>query len=255
MAEDKKSFIMYTSYKEPIEGLTLEERGLLFSALFEYAETAVVPELEGAVKMAFLFIKTQIDRDSEKYEKTVQKRKEAGKKGGRPSFETTEEKANGFFEKQTKAKKANGFSEKQKNPVDDNVNDNDDVNVNDIYTSSTKAEEVVNITASSAGEVFKTYESEIGVVTPMVIEVLTGFNLSDELKVHAIRDASEHNKKTLKYIAAILKRYESEGVKVVADASRGSPKKGDRAEKESNYDFDEIERIELQRRLNGKDGS
>lgn len=42
----------------------------------------------------------------------VEKRREAGKLGGRP-------KANGFSEKQEKAKKANGFSEKQKKTVND----------------------------------------------------------------------------------------------------------------------------------------
>ena len=49
-----------------------------------------------------------MDRDNEKYQSTVEKRRESGKLGGRPST-----KANGFSEKQTKAKKP------------DNVNDND----------------------------------------------------------------------------------------------------------------------------------
>ena len=59
--------------------------------------------------MAFSFIRERMDRDSAAYMEKVEKRREAGKLGGRP-------KANGFSEKQEKAKKANGFSEKQNNP-------------------------------------------------------------------------------------------------------------------------------------------
>jgi uncharacterized phage protein (TIGR02220 family) len=61
--------------------------------------------------MAFMFISEQIKRDKEKYMQVCEKRKEAGKKGGRPKKEKTEEKANGFSENQMENKKANGFSE------------------------------------------------------------------------------------------------------------------------------------------------
>ena len=76
-----------------------------------------------------MHLKSRIDKDTEKYAKTIEKRKEAGKLGGRP-------KANGSTEKQEKAKKANGFSEKQNNPVyvNDNVNVNDNVLKDKTYT-------------------------------------------------------------------------------------------------------------------------
>ncbi len=77
--------------------------------------------MDGMTRMAFSFIKVQMDRDSEKYQATVEKRRESGKLGGRPST-----KANGLSEK---AKKANGFSEKQtKAKKHDNEYDNDNVN-------------------------------------------------------------------------------------------------------------------------------
>lgn len=108
---------------------------MLFTAIMQYASGDALPEMDGMTGMAFSFIKSKMDRDFEKYQQTVEKRKEAGKLGGRP-------KAKGFEEKQEKAKKANGFSEKQtkaKKPDNDNVNDNDNDNVNDkknIYTAS-----------------------------------------------------------------------------------------------------------------------
>lgn len=118
MAGDKNSFVMYTEYLKHIQKLSMEQRGELFTAILSYAAGDDVQELDAAADMAFGFIRERMDRDSAAYMEKVEKRREAGKLGGRP-------KANGFSEKQTKAKKANGFSKKQNNPdtVTDNVTD------------------------------------------------------------------------------------------------------------------------------------
>ncbi|WP_343085124.1 DUF6291 domain-containing protein [Blautia producta] len=126
----KNSFVIYTDYMEQVELLTMEQRGILFTSIMAYASEKELPDMDGMTKMAFSFIKATMDRDMEKYRQTVEKRKEAGKLGGRP-------KADGSSEKQSKAKKANGFLEKQdkaKKPDNDSVNDNDNVNVNDKKT-------------------------------------------------------------------------------------------------------------------------
>lgn len=127
----KNSFVMYTDYMEQINLLDMEQRGMLFTAIMQYASGEILPEMDGMTAMAFSFIKSRMDKDFEKYQQTVEKRKEAGKLGGRP-------KANGFEEKQEKAKKANGFSEKQtKAKKPDNEYDNDNVNdKKNIYTAS-----------------------------------------------------------------------------------------------------------------------
>ena len=117
----RDSFVLYTEYMAQIELLNMEQRGELLTAIMNHALGRASPELDAVTSMAFSFIRARMDRDGEKYEKTVEARKEAGKMGGRP-------KANGFSEKQTKAKKANGFSEKQtkaKKPVYDPDNDPD----------------------------------------------------------------------------------------------------------------------------------
>ena len=121
----KNSFVLYTEYLQNIELLSMEQRGELFTAIMHYASGKEVGDLDGMVKMAFSFIRSQMDRDNEKYQDKLEKRREAGKKGGRPA------KAKAFSEKQTKAKKANGFSEKQKNPDNVDVDDNEDVNDNE----------------------------------------------------------------------------------------------------------------------------
>lgn len=98
----KNSFVLYTDYMEQMELLTMEQRGILLTALFAYQSGADPPQMDGVTAMAFSFIKARIDKDNERYEKTCDARREAGKQGGRP---TKAKKANGFFEKQTKAKK------------------------------------------------------------------------------------------------------------------------------------------------------
>ena len=130
----KDSFVLYTEYMEQIELLSMEQRGVLLTAIFAYVSDMALPDMDGITKMAFAFIKSRIDKDTEKYAKTIEKRKEAGKLGGRP-------KANGSSEKQEKAKKANGFSEKQNNPVydNDNVNVNDHVLKDKTYTCAFEA--------------------------------------------------------------------------------------------------------------------
>lgn len=126
----KESFVLYVKYLDNIEMLSMEQRGILITALMSYVAGKDIPDMDGMTAMAYSFIKSQIDRDFEKYEETCRKRSESGKLGGRP-------KAKDYEEKQRKAKKANGFSEKQNNPDNDNEYDND--NENDIKNKYTCA--------------------------------------------------------------------------------------------------------------------
>ena len=114
----KESFVIYVKYLGNIKALSMEQRGVLFTALMKYVSGQTLPEMDGITAMAFSFIKSQIDEDLRKYEEKCQKRSEAGKLGGRPK---EAKKANGFEEKQIKAKKANGYFAFEKNPEYDNV--------------------------------------------------------------------------------------------------------------------------------------
>ena len=109
---------MYTEYLKHVQKMDMEQRGKLFTAILCYAAGEKLPELDAASDMAFSFIQDRMDRDNAAYIQKCEKRREAGKLGGRP-------KANGSDENQVKAKKANGFSEKQNNPDTDNEPDND----------------------------------------------------------------------------------------------------------------------------------
>lgn len=64
--------------------LTLQQKGKLLDAIFEYSEKNKETKLEPVVKMAFNFIKEDIDINQEKYEARVKRNRENGQKGGRP---------------------------------------------------------------------------------------------------------------------------------------------------------------------------
>lgn len=122
--ELQKGFVLYYDYREHLALLSDEERGRLLMALLDYAENGKEQELDGAARMAFSFIRAQMDRDAAKYARTVESRRKAGKQGGRPP------KANESDENQSEAKKANGFTENQSEAKKPDTNTNINTNIN-----------------------------------------------------------------------------------------------------------------------------
>lgn len=63
--------------------------------------------------------------------------------------------------------------------------------------------------------VFKTYENEIGILTPITAEDITATLKDDKIPgdwiVEAIHEAARNNKRNWKYVAAILKRWKVDG--------------------------------------------
>lgn len=94
----RANFVLYTEYLEHIKLLTMEQRGALLTAVLCYASGDELPEMDGMTNMAFSFIKSRIDRDTAAYLEKIEKRREAGKLGGRP-------KTKDISQKQEKAKK------------------------------------------------------------------------------------------------------------------------------------------------------
>lgn len=79
----KDSFVLYNDIRAPIEQLTMEERGELFTAILDYTEFGELPRFGSnkVLAIAFSFVQAALDRDAEKWEKKRAARSEAGKKG------------------------------------------------------------------------------------------------------------------------------------------------------------------------------
>ena len=86
--------VFYFDIRPCIKRLTLEEKGKLFESILDYAELGAVPELDGALGVAWDFIQPKLDRDAGQYDKKVEQKKfavfarEVKKAGGvPPTFE------------------------------------------------------------------------------------------------------------------------------------------------------------------------
>jgi hypothetical protein len=116
---DKKSFILYIERRKEIEMLSNEQCGILFKAIFEYADTGNVIDIDDlAVKLMFSVFKAQINREAEKWEEVRKRRSEAGKKSG-------ESRRNKSEQNRTKRTNVHFVEQEQtKRTVNVNVNDN-----------------------------------------------------------------------------------------------------------------------------------
>lgn len=115
---EKSGFLLYKEQYDGVSLLSMEERGELLTAIYEYQINGnVSTDLSVSASMAFQFIKGQFERDTQKYNETCAILRENGKLGGRPRKKQTE--PNGSSE--TKR-----FLEKPKNhdTVTDTVTDN-----------------------------------------------------------------------------------------------------------------------------------
>ena len=91
----KDNFLLKTSQSKVFKELSDEDAGKLIKGIFDYVETKIVT-LEGYLKIIFIPIKDEIDKNEEKYESVCEKNRLNGKKGGRPKKEENPKKPNGF---------------------------------------------------------------------------------------------------------------------------------------------------------------
>lgn len=123
------SFILYTSYYAIIEGLTDEQLGKLMRAIFIYARDGEVINLEPTLRMAFAFIKDDMERNQAKYnEKREKLRANAQKRWQKKQLDANAEEPQ---QKHTKAYKSMQLDANAEIALhNDNVYDNEYVNDN-----------------------------------------------------------------------------------------------------------------------------
>lgn len=119
----KKSFIFNVEWQEILLGYPSEVRLEVYDAIIEYVASGTILELKPMAKMAFSFIKKEIDYNTCKYNDIVAKRSEAGKKAMNKRYNkdvtnlTNDSKSNKCYQDATN--------------LTVNDNDNDNVNVNE----------------------------------------------------------------------------------------------------------------------------
>lgn len=75
----KPGVMFYFNVRPCLKRLDIAEKGRLFEAILDYGEFGIIPEMDGALGVAWDFIQNRIDLDSQRYESIVEKRTQAAK--------------------------------------------------------------------------------------------------------------------------------------------------------------------------------
>ena len=203
---EKESFILYNSFYEPIKALKNEQLGKLLRAIFDYTINGEITQ-EGDILIAFMFIKNQIDRDSEKWEDERNKRKEAGRLGGikralnqQQKLSSKSKQCLGMLEsaKQSQANQADNVDVYVDVDVDDNVNNN------------------INTTTDIYNYISSNYNRLLSPNEIYKIQLwLSEYN--EEMIKKAIEISCLQNIKTFSYAEGILKNWKGKGYKTIGD--------------------------------------
>lgn len=177
----KKSFVFNVAWHEVLTDFEPEVRLEVYDAIIEYVASGTLPELKPLSKMAFSFIKKEIDYNNEKYEETVIKRSEAGKKGMQSRYGnqpgvtkltnvTSDNKANTCYDSLTN--------------VTDNDNDNDYIPPYNIPPLRDDEEETPPPAPVTAGQIpleeFRRRIAENPVTNPTNEELRRGLGLGGD---------------------------------------------------------------------------
>ena len=198
----KDSFIMQTKYEKHFRRLG-EKRGyMLLMAIFEYEQTRIIPELDESIEDAFYFIKDDLDKAYENYQKAVDRNKANGSKGGRP-------------------KKPNGKTENPKNPVGFQKADNDSDSEYDISAvADISARETAPQKQQRAYIQF--YSDNIGIITPSTVKEAESFieddGMEDAAIVMALKEAVDADAKNWRYAKKVLSSWLERGIKTAEQA-------------------------------------
>ncbi len=203
----KESFILYFDQHEIFKMLSDEQAGQLIKNIFHYEMFNEIPKMDKFLTLAFLPIMQSLDRNKEKYNKIVERNKN-----------NIQKRWNKNNTKNTSGKFGN-----QKNTKNtDSDNDSDSVYVNDNDNVTTT---VVNNNAVSEScidglqKIIDFYNNNIGFITPYALEVLKSYaeEMPFDMVIYAMQISVEANKKTIKYIKAILNNWQNKGFKNLID--------------------------------------
>ena len=139
----KNTVLIYTEWLETLNELTMEERGILLTAILNYQSGLELPEMNKMLKLIFIPIRQSIDRDNTAYIAKCEKNRENGKLGGAPKGNQNAKKTTETTER---------LKKQPKQPDNDNENDNDYVNDNDKDKDNDKDNDNESGSGSGIGE-------------------------------------------------------------------------------------------------------
>lgn len=148
MSTDNRSFIFNLEWMEVLKDYPKEVRYEVLDAIIGYAQSGALIEMKPLAKMAFSFIKREMDFNKCKYEDTKRKRSDAGRKGMEARYGNKQVNSDVMSEvtnvtEPNKDNKANNVTDVITEVTSDNKSNynvyvNDNVNVDVIKENSKK---------------------------------------------------------------------------------------------------------------------
>ena len=104
--KEKESFVLHLDMLQDVKHMSIEEKAQFLDFVINYNEgRASIDDLEPGMFKSFMrLFANQFDRDTEKWEKTRQRRSESGRKGGLAKASKCYEEPSKCYEKPSKAK-------------------------------------------------------------------------------------------------------------------------------------------------------
>ena len=121
MTDKKKSFLLYLDTLEILHKLTDEQAGKLLKAFLSYHSEQDL-DLDPMLDLVFFSFKAQFERDSIKYKNIVERNRNNGSKGGRPTNPSKAKKPSGLSGNPSKPKKADSDKDSDKDSGKDSGN-------------------------------------------------------------------------------------------------------------------------------------
>ena len=145
MTTKKKSFLLHIDSLDILDDLDDQQAGLLFKAIKAY-QIGEDLTLDSLVKIAFSPFRNQFARDDEKYQKTCERRADAGSKGGKQKV------ANASKCKQKVANVADSVNKNKNKTKSDSDNNKEEI---DLLSSKRDSVTVLKYLNDSLGTKYK----------------------------------------------------------------------------------------------------
>lgn len=135
----RKSFILHKDSLGILSKLDDIQAGKLFKAIAEYCESGEI-NCDFQTELLLFPFQKQFDRDTESYQKTLERNRINGSKGGRPKTQDNPNKPTGLSGINNKPKKADSVSKSVSDSDSKNDSDNDKPKKNSRFTPPTISE-------------------------------------------------------------------------------------------------------------------
>ena len=126
MINKSKSFVLYKDFEPTLRQLSEREAGMLFFMIYSYVNRGEIDsdlKRTPKVELVFSILRSQLDRDAEKYNEICERNAANGRLGGRPKTNSKTQNNRSVFSKSHNDNENKNNNKNKNNSVTDNDNE------------------------------------------------------------------------------------------------------------------------------------